>query len=99
MKFTPRMDGSDRATVRIAFHVQMDDLVTAAMLVLDGTADDVSSLTKGGIEDRLRSDLWSDGDNFCDFGMERIIDHRVRAARDEVTARVAALYGLSVRTM
>jgi len=31
--------------------------------------------------------------------MERIIDHRVRAARDEVTARVAALYGLSVRTM
>ena len=94
MNFTPRQDGTDRATVQIAFHIGLHELVVAAMLVLDGTDTQVDELSKAAIERELRNELWSTGDNFAEFGAELVIDHRIHAQRETIVRKVATLYGL-----
>lgn len=94
MNFTPRLDGTTRATVQIAFHIGVHELTVAAMNVLDGTADKVSSLSKAAIERELRENLWLNGDAYSEFGVERVIDHRVHAQRESIERKVRELYGL-----
>lgn len=96
MNFTPRQDGTTRATIQIAFHIQPADLVAAAMHVVaftDGV--DASTLTKAAIERELRSNLWSSGDNFSEFGHEQVT-WEATSQRDAIEAKVAELYGVEV---
>ena len=92
MKATDRMDGTKRATVQVSFHIQLGDLVTAAMEVIsyrDGYT--VETLSKNAIERELRGSLWYQGDTWTEFGREQALPDAI-AQEEAIYAKVLELY-------
>ena len=93
MQFTLRQNGQQMATVNVAFHIDLNALVVAALHVVSFNDVTVDGLTKTAIEAELRSSLWSSGDQFVEYGPENATGEAL-AQRDAIEAKVAALYGL-----
>ena len=95
MNFTPRVDGTDRATIQIAFHIGIHELTNAALHVVSFSDVDVDGLTKAAIERELRMNLHASGDNFAEYGHELAMSEAL-AQREAIVEKVAELYGLNV---
>jgi N-acyl-D-aspartate/D-glutamate deacylase len=94
MKFTPRMDGTTRATINVSFHITPEDLVTAAMHVVSFEDKAPEQLTKRAIDDELRKGLWADGSQFAEFGREKVL-WEAHDQLDAIKTRVAELYNIT----
>lgn len=94
MNFTARMDGGERATVKIRFDVSVRDLVIAAMRSVEKSGS-ITQLTKTGIERELRDGLWESGLMFSEFGGDRVEADWVHANRRQIEQRVKEIYGFT----
>lgn len=101
MRFNRSKDGAVRATIRVDYRVGLDQLVTAAALVLDRDwqeGDDLieraSKLTKSEIEAELRSRLWANGEEaFLFVGERTYMGHELfSAAEEDCVGRVRELW-------
>lgn len=64
LKYTRSKDGKPRATVRIKYRTDRDEIVAIVAYLLSSSVEEFSRITKKLIEEKLRLYLHADGKSF-----------------------------------